>query len=93
MGPDLSDGIIIEIDKQQGMIYIKNLFHDDMIVRGEIAHCQKGETFIVGEQVVYPFLHDEHLTVGGIYKESLFTNPATQSTFMRVKLTLGILDG
>ena len=76
MGPDLSDGVIIEIDKEKGVIYIKDLFHDDMIVRGEIANCQRNETFIVGEQVVYPLLYNEHPTAAGIYKQSMFTNPS-----------------
>ena len=78
MGPDLSDGIIIEIDRDKGIIYIQDIFYDGMIVRGDIANCQKGETFIVGEQVVYPLLYNEHPTAAGIYKQSMFTNPAAQ---------------
>ena len=78
MGPDLSDGIIIEIDRDKGIIYIQDIFYDGMIVRGDIANCQKGETFIVGEQVVYPLLYNEHPTAAGIYKQSMFSNPAAQ---------------
>lgn len=82
MGPDLSDGIIIEIDKEKGVIYIEDLSHDDMIVRGEIANCQRNETFIVGEKVVYPLLYDEHPTAAGIYKQSMFTNPAAYNKWL-----------
>ena len=86
MGPDLSDGIIIEIDRDKGIIYIQDIFYDGMIVRGNIANCQKGETFIVGEQVVYPLLYNEHPTAAGIYKQSMFTNPAAQQQTRQSKI-------
>ena len=86
MGPDLSDGIIIEIDRDKGIIYIQDIFYDGMIVRGNIANCQKGETFIVGEQVVYPLLYNEHPTAAGIYKQSMFTNPAAQKQTRQSKI-------
>ena len=87
MGPDLSYGIIIEIDNQKGMIYIKDNIHEGMIVRDEIANCQKGETFIVGDKVFYPLLYNEHPTAARIHKQSMFTSPAAQQNIHESKMS------
>lgn len=84
MGPDLSDGTIIEIDRENDVVYIQDRWHEDMIVRCELANCQKGQVFIVGENVVYPLLYNEHPTAAGIYKETIFTNPS-QTFLVREK--------
>ncbi len=86
MGPDLSDGIIIEIDQEKGMIYIQDNIHDDMIVRYKRNDHHTQEIFVVGEKVVYPLLYFEHPTAAGLYKEEVFSNHAAQQQTHQSKI-------
>lgn len=86
MGPDLSDGTIIEIDQEKGIIYIQDNIHDGMIVRCKRNNRHTEEIFIVGEKVVYPLLYLEHPTAAGLYKEEVFSNPAPQQQTHQSKI-------
>ncbi len=87
MGPDLSDGIIIEIDEQRGIIYIDDRFHEDMIVRYELSNYRGNETFSVGESVIYPLLYDDYPTAAGLYREKDFSNPVAQQHIHESKIS------